>query len=62
MNMILYVMVFYFYVFGTWMHDEIFRKIYANNIITENRNLTLKQVVILKMMFDPQELRTTTCS
>ena len=62
MNMILYVMVFYFYVFGIWMHDGIFRKIYANNIITENRNLTLKQVVILKMMFDPQELRTTTCS
>ena len=42
------------------MHDGIFRKIYGNSIITKDRNFTLKQVIILKLMFDPQELRTTT--
>ena len=44
------------------MYDRIFRKIYGSSITTKDKNVTLKHVVVLKLMLDPQELRTTNCN
>ena len=44
------------------MDDEIFINIYGNIIIIADKNVTLKKVIILNLMIDPQKLRTTACN